>query len=117
MSNPNKRIGSAWEGGLLGYLRQRFVTAERSALVGAKDEGDLWLTHDGIPYVLELKAEKRIDLASYVQEAELEAAHWHAARPHMPKPHWAAVVKRRNHGAGKAYVVMTVDEWIRLVKR
>lgn len=117
MTNRSKAIGSEWERRLLDYFRANFGNGERLALAGINDEGDLWFQWNGQAYVIEAKAEKSLNLSSYVQEAEREAGNWHRSRPIWGRPYWAAISKRRNHGVGKAYVTMTLDEYVRLVKR
>ena len=114
--NPAKAKGTAWETMLVQTFRDEFGNCERLALNGTNDEGDLWFSHDDHTFVIEAKAERAIDLARYVTEAELEASNWAKSRK-AKTPFWAAIVKRRNHRVNKAYVVMTVDEFIRLVRR
>ena len=114
--NPAKAKGTAWESTLVTAFREEFGNCERLTLNGTNDEGDLWFRHEDHTYVIEAKAERAIDLARYVTEAELEADNWAKTRKTVT-PFWAAIVKRRNHKTSKAYVVMTVDEFIRLVRR
>lgn len=103
------RKGPAWEIQLLKYLREHKLDAERLRLTGKEDEGDL-VVRDGGVVVVEAKNEKKVDLAGYLREAEEEAIHYAKHRGLDPQDVTAvAIVKRRNHGAGKAYVVMTVD--------
>ena len=114
--NPAKAKGTAWESTLVQTFRGEFGNCERLALNGTNDEGDLWFSHGDHTFVIEAKAERAIDLARYVTEAQLEAENWAKSRK-ATVPFWAAIVKRRNHRVSKAYVVMTVDEFIRLVRR
>lgn len=116
MSATNRRAGAKWETDLLRYLRNEGYDAERLRLTGAKDEGDLCLRLGGLPFILEAKNEKQINLASYVREAEVEARNYNNARGiGLPGANYAAVVKRRNHGVGEAYVVVPLHEWLRHV--
>ena len=115
--NPAKAKGTAWESALVQAFRDEFGNCERLALAGANDEGDLWFHHEGIPYVIEAKAERAMTLSSYVREAYEEAAHWSKARPDWPTPGWAAIIKRRQHGVKAAYVVMDLTQFVSLVKR
>jgi Holliday junction resolvase len=68
--SASKRKGTGWESAVVQYLKENGVTqAERRALTGAKDRGDI----AGIPgVVIECKNEARIDLASYANETEQE---------------------------------------------
>ena len=106
MSNPSGRTGAEWETRCVEYLKANgFPYAERRAKNGRFDRGDI----AGIPgVVLECKAEKRIDLAGYMKETAAEKAN---ARAEIG----AAVIKRRHHGVDKAYVVMELSEWIKLI--
>jgi Holliday junction resolvase len=103
------RKGPLWETTLLKYLREHQLDAERLRLTGKEDEGDL-VVKDGGVVIVEAKNEKKIDLAGYLREAEAEARSYAKHRkldPDLITP--VAIIKRRNHGAGQAYVVMTVD--------
>ena len=111
------RAGPEWETRLEGHLRPLFGNCERLTKTGRDDQGDLWLRWNGRPYVIEAKAEKRIDLAGYVKEAAVEAGNWHKKRPLEPKPIPLAIVKRRNHNVSKAYVVRELDQFVRMVKQ
>lgn len=43
MANPSKKKGTAAETRVVKYLRSFGIQAERRALSGAKDQGDLWV--------------------------------------------------------------------------
>lgn len=117
MPNPSKAKGSAWESAVTEYLRGRFGIVERLPTTGAKDEGDLFFTWEGRAYVVECKAEQKITLSTYVEEANVEAGHFAAKRKLASVPPGVAIVKRRNHHVGKAYVVCDLETFIRIVKR
>lgn len=109
MSNPSKRKGSLWESTVRDYLNDSGVfanTVQRAPLWGSSDKGDL-LNTGSITW--ELKATKTIDLARFVTEAEAEARN--------AGTRWGvACIKRRNHTTGKAYVVLTLDTFLDLLK-
>jgi hypothetical protein len=65
-----RRKGTTWESAIVAFLRENGVPhAERRALAGAKDRGDV----AGIPGVtIEAKSAVRIDLAGWVDETEVE---------------------------------------------
>lgn len=113
----NRRAGALWETTLLNYLRSTGHKAERLRLAGTNDEGDIVVTGNwpSRALVIEAKAEKQMNLASYVQEAESEAGNY-ATRRGLPAydVDWCAVIKRRNHPVGKAYVVMTLGHFLGL---
>jgi hypothetical protein len=93
-----KRKGTAWESCVVDFLRTvGFRYAERRALAGAKDLGDI----TGIPdVVIECKSQNRQSLGEWLDEAKAERANA-AARIGVV---W---FKRRGKGsAGDGYVLM-----------
>jgi Holliday junction resolvase len=114
VSAANKARGSLFERDLLNYLRNEGYDAERLRLAGTRDEGDLVLKMGGLPFIIEAKNEKKMDLSGYVREAEVEARNYSLARSlGPPGANFAAVVKRRGKGIGEAYVVVPLHEWLR----
>ena len=90
--------GTAWETALVKWLRANgFPHAERRALHGAHDQGDV----TGIPgLVVEAKHAARVELAAWVDEANDEADNAGAALG-------VAWFKRRGKASpGDAFVVM-----------
>ena len=70
MSNPSKQKGTAAETAVVKYLRKAGVSkAERRALQGSLDKGDISGIDD---VVLEVKDHKKMDLAGWVDELEVE---------------------------------------------
>lgn len=113
--NPsaNKRKGSQFETDLVEYLRKQGFTAERLRLTGRLDEGDVILHGVNGSFVLEAKATKVIDLASFVKQAELERDNYVKRRGLDVDQHgFAAVVKRRMKGIDQAYVVQPMHEFL-----
>lgn len=114
MANPSKRKGSAWEVAIRDYLIDLGYRVNRHSANGVNDIGDLAVDHAGHFYVIEAKATKTLDLSGFLKEAAREAAAWAALNKVDPdKVHALVVVKRRNHGVGKAYVVQEFEEWVR----
>lgn len=70
MSNPSKRKGTSAEVAVVGWLREHgFPHAERRALAGVNDKGDV----SGVPgVVFEVKSCKRTELAAWVDELVVE---------------------------------------------
>ena len=106
--SASRRRGTAWESRIVGYLQDNGAPhAERRALNGAKDRGDV----AGVPgLVCEAKAGKRMELAAWVDEAEIERANDNAA---------IGVVW--HHRRGKAspadgYVTMTGATFVHLLR-
>lgn len=104
--SASRRKGTAWESAVVEYLQAAgFPHAERRALCGVNDKGDI----AGIPGVMvECKAEKAIDLAGYMDEVKVQTANAHAQVG-------VAVVKRRNRPAGDAYAVMPLSAFVELL--
>ena len=103
-----KRKGTAAESAVVAYLRDRgAVHAERRALHGANDRGDV----TGIPGVcIEVKNHQHIDLAAFVDEAQRES--WNGPVPEVG----AAWIKRRGKGSpGDWYVAMTGEQFVTLL--
>lgn len=108
--NPSKQKGTAFETAVVRYLQANgFPQAERRALAGKDDRGDVSLGSGYTDWVLEAKATKSIDLAGALNEASREAANAKA-------PYYAAVIKRRNHMVDSAYVVVPLWLWATLVR-
>lgn len=117
-ATANKQKGSQWERDILFYLRNEGYDAERLHLAGKDDEGDIILKLGGLPYIIEAKNEKRIDLAGYVTEAAREAANYGSKRGlGLPGVNYIALVKRRQAGTGEAYAVTPLHEWLRHVEQ
>jgi len=99
--------GTAWETAIVNYLiGEGFVMAERRALAGALDKGDI----TGIPgVVIEAKNCKTINLAQFLDEAAEEATNANADVG-------VAWVKRRGKTSpAEAYVVMSGTTFIELL--
>jgi len=78
-----------------------FPDAERRRQRGINDAGDI----AGVPMlVIECKNEKRINLAGYMAELEREAGACFGV----------VTVKRRGKGADQAYVVMDLEQFVRI---
>jgi hypothetical protein len=56
VTNPPKKRGTAAETAVVKHLHNQLIPAERRALKGATDEGDVWLWHGRV--VLEVKTRK-----------------------------------------------------------
>jgi hypothetical protein len=112
MANPNGRKGAAFETAVMKWLREMGVVAERLTKAGAKDEGDLVTIIAGKTYVLELKNRKKLDLPEFWHEAQVEADNYAKARglPYTPPSY--VIVKRRNHGVNKSWVIQDLEQWL-----
>ena len=116
MSTANKRKGSQWETDLVKYFRAKGLKATRLARTGRNDEGDVELDTGQQVFVVEAKNAQRLDLAGWTKEANVEAANWDKHRDYGdPTAMPVVVVKRRNSGAAKAYVVMELENWLQII--
>jgi len=113
MSSYGKRKGSAFETGVVKWLRSKDILAERLTKAGAKDEGDVVAFLDGEANILELKATKKIDLPQFWREAEVEAVNYARARGLKEVPYKFVVIKRRQAGIDKAWVVEDFEQWVK----
>ena len=107
MSNPSKRKGTEAERKVVEYLQaQGFTGAERRALAGANDKGDI----AGIPdWVIEVKNHATLDLAGWLNELMRE-------RDNAGAYYGAVVAKRRGHGdPAEWYAVMPFSTLVTLI--
>jgi Holliday junction resolvase len=107
-----KRKGSAFETGVLKWLREKGLMAERLRLAGKDDEGDIVCFVAGRPFVFELKATVRLDLPQFWREATAEAVNYAKARGLKEVPPAYVIVKRRQAGIDQAWVVQTLEQWV-----
>ena len=112
MSSYNKAKGSKWEVDIMKYLRSLGHFAERLAKAGSNDEGDIVTIIAGQTYILECKNRKKIDLPAFWDEAQVEAKNYAKARGLNLSPLAFVIVKRRNHGVEKAWVIQDLDQWV-----
>ncbi len=107
MTNPARNKGTAFETAVVEYMRTHgFVYAERRALHGNKDKGDI----AGIPgFVAEAKCCKTTTLGPWLDEAHLEARNAHATIG-------VVIHKRRGKGsAGDAFVTCDLATFCQLL--
>lgn len=99
--------GTAWESALVDYLRANGAPhAERRALNGAKDRGDI----AGVPgVVIEAKSAAKVELGVWVDEAETE-------RVNDGAEVGAVWFKRRGYTSpARAYVAMDGETFVHLL--
>lgn len=107
--SASKRKGTAWESRVVAYLRDTgWPYAERRALTGAKDCGDV----AGIPgVVIEAKNAKEMTLAKWMDEIELEVFNADAEVGVV----W---IHRRGYSSpGNGYVVMDGAQFVQLLNK
>ena len=113
MANPNGRKGSQFETDVMRFLRSVGLLAERLTKAGSKDEGDIVCVVTGKTYILELKNVKKLDLPKFWSEAEVEALNYAKARGIGEVPLHYVIVKRRNSGIEKSWVIQDLTQWLK----
>ena len=113
MANPNGRKGAQFETDVMKFLRSVGVLAERLTKAGANDEGDLVCIVSGKTYILELKNRKALNLPEFWSEAQVEALNYAKARGLGEVPLSYVIVKRRNAGIDKAWVIQDLTQWLK----
>jgi hypothetical protein len=107
-SSANKKKGTRFESEVVQYLdAAKPYPVERRAQHGAFDRGDVI----GVPdWAIEIKnvADWSKRLGSFVAEAEMEAGN-------AGVPFGAVVIKRRNDSVGRAYVVMSLEQFVEVL--
>ena len=113
MANPNGRKGALFETDVMRWLRSVGAIAERLTKAGSKDEGDIVAIIAGKTYILELKNRKNISLPAFWDEATTEAKNYAKARGLEQTPPAYVIIKRRNAGIEKAWVVENLEQWVK----
>lgn len=111
----NRAKGTRWESAIVDYLRScGWSFADRVPLSGAKDRGDVAL-NNGSPLVIEAKNANRIELSTWVDEANDESDHAYDA---FNLEHIGVVWAHRKGSASPAdgYVVMDGATFVQLLK-
>jgi Holliday junction resolvase len=115
MASPkyNKAKGAAFEIDVMKWFRSLGILAERLRLAGKDDEGDIVVVIAGKTYVLELKNTVKLSLPEFWRQAQVEALNYAKARGIGEVPPAYVIVKRRNAGIEKAWVIQDLEQWIK----
>lgn len=105
MTNRPKELGTQWESECVRYLQDNGISAERRALAGAADKGDISFPPD----IGECKNTQRIDLAGGIDELVKEIQNAGARYGFL-------LIKRRRKSVADAYAVMTFQQLVSLLK-
>lgn len=116
MSNPNKQKGTSLEVAWRDYLRKEGFEAERLAMSGKLDEGDVWASIAADPFIFECKNVAKLNIGGWVKEAEVEAHNYAKARALELPPYFAVVHKRRNHPIMNAFVTTPAWQFLEIVR-
>jgi hypothetical protein len=103
MVNKAKKAGTEHESrSVIWFKTHGWLYARRIVMKGQRDEGDIDLGN-GIPVVLEAKAEKTVNLAGYIKELDAEIVNAGAETGFV-------IIKRRGtRDVGKYYALTTVE--------
>lgn len=108
----NRAKGTKWETRVKGYLNEHLadlgIEVERPAQRGFRDIGDL----TGVPYFA-IQAKDWEDTMRAIREG-VDAVQ--TQRVNAGKPLGVNIVKRKHARTGKAYVVMTLDDLIAIIR-
>lgn len=99
------RSGAYYETRVVAYLAGVYPHMARTRTHGRFDRGEFTGTGN---WTLECKNTKEIRLSEALNQAEQE-------RLHNGTPWCAAIINRKSHGIGKSYVVMTLDQFARML--
>jgi Holliday junction resolvase len=116
MSSVNKRRGSQWERDLEEHLNTSGLKARRLPRSGTKDIGDIAIEGKHYDIVVEAKNVRSAwdSMKQYLREADVEACHYEL-RYHKPTIGVVAT-KTRQSGAGEGRIVLTVDQFVSLLR-
>jgi len=109
----NKAKGAAFEIDVMKWFRSLGLLAERLRLAGKDDEGDIVVIIAGKTYVLELKNTVKLSLPEFWRQAQVEALNYAKARGIGEVPPAYVIVKRRNAGIEKSWVIQDLEQWIK----
>ena len=109
----NKVKGAAFEIDVMKWFRSLGLLAERLRLAGKDDEGDIVVIIAGKTYVLELKNTVKLSLPEFWRQAQVEALNYAKARGIGEVPPAYVIVKRRNAGIEKSWVIQDLEQWIK----
>ena len=108
----NKQKGSQFEVDVMKWFRKMGAVAERLRLSGSEDEGDLVVIVAGETFIFELKNTKKLNLKEFWDEAQKEATNYSKHRG-ISQPLSYVLFKRRNAGIDKAWVITSLEEWLK----
>ena len=112
MSNPSKQKGTRFETAITRHLNAKGIHAERCALHGSGDVGDVRAEVGGRILSIECKDRQRVELAKWFDETEREARNAGADIGIL-------VIHRAGCGptkVGSNYVVVSMDDFIAMAK-
>lgn len=116
MTAANKARGTRFESELADYLQQQGIRAKRLPRAGVKDIGDVAFPLVTGTVVCEAKNRKSMALPEWIAESEQEAQHYEEKYPAEGHAIPVVVHKRRGKGVHQAYVTMSLDTLVELLR-
>lgn len=116
MSSQNKRKGSEWERDFESHANDSGLQARRLPRSGSKDIGDVVIIGKTFDVVVECKNVRNAwgSMKEFLRQAEVEANNFE------DKYHKATIgvvaTKTRQSGTGEGRIVLTVDQFINLLR-
>lgn len=116
MSQYNKAKGSKWESDIESYLNEQGFKARRLPRAGVKDIGDVAIDLGDKTLVVEAKnvASAWSQMLKFLREADVEASQY--ADKYNTDTYPVVMTKTRQYGTGEGRVVMTIDQFIELLR-
>jgi Holliday junction resolvase len=104
-----KDRGTRWETAVTTYLTESGLDAFRVAQHGARDVGDIWVA--GLDLIIEAK-----DYRSPGDALPLAADQATKEAANAKRKYGFSVIKRPRRPIGQAYVTMTLEQFVELLK-
>ena len=116
MSARSNRIGSLWERDLEEHLNASGLKARRLPRAGTKDIGDIAIDGKEFDIVVEAKNVRSAwdNMKQYLREADVEGCNYELR--YKKATVGVVATKTRQSGAGEGRIVLTVDQFINLLR-
>lgn len=109
MTSPAARKGNKYERELAAYFNAQGVDADRLRMGGTVDKGDFQLRAGALKVTVEAKNQKTMTLSKWLAEAQQESVNADSDLGVV------AVRKRGTTDAGQSYVVLTLEDFLKLL--
>jgi len=116
MSSAGKRKGSQWERDVEDHLNESGLKARRLPRAGSKDIGDVSIEAKHYDIVIEAKNVKDAwgQMKGFLREADVESCNYELKYDKTTVP--VVMTKTRQSSTGEGRVVMTIDNFINLLR-
>jgi len=116
MTKYNKVKGSQWESNIEDYLNSEGFKSRRLPRAGSRDIGDVALDLGDKVIVIEAKNVASVwsQMLKFLREANVEAQNY--TDKYNVETYPVVMTKTRQHSTGEGRVVMTIDQFIELLR-